>query len=110
MARSWPERQLLPLGEAVCRLTSHPASVFGIRERGLLRPGYFADLLLFDPARVGRGGKSRVHDLPGGFPRLTTPALGVHGVWVNGVRIIDAEGARATRSLPGRLLRDFMPG
>lgn len=103
------ERRLLPLGEAVRRLTSHPASVFGIRERGLLRPGYFADLLLFDPARVGRGGKSRVHDLPGGFPRLTTAAIGVQGVWVNGVRIIDAAGGRATGSLPGRLLRDFAP-
>ncbi len=104
------ERRLLPLGQAVRRLTSHPASVFGIRERGLLRPGYFADLLLFDPARVGRGEKSRVHDLPGGFPRLTTAAIGVHGVWVNGVRIIDTAGARATGSLPGRLLRDFTPG
>jgi hypothetical protein len=40
-----------------------------------------------------------VFDLPGGHPRLTTPALGVHGVWVNGVRALE--------TLPGTLLRDF---
>jgi N-acyl-D-aspartate/D-glutamate deacylase len=76
--------------------------VFGIRQRGLLAPGYHADLLLFDPAVVDRGPKKRVFDLPGGHPRLTTEPLGVHGVWVNGVRL-HAEGT----SLPGRLLREF---
>ncbi len=91
---------VLPLEEAVRRLTSHPASVFGIRGRGALEPGYRADLLLFDPAKVDRGPKKRVHDLPGGHPRLTTSPVGVHGVWVNGVRL--SEG-----TLPGTLLRDF---
>ncbi|OGA69675.1 MAG: hypothetical protein A3G81_13135 [Betaproteobacteria bacterium RIFCSPLOWO2_12_FULL_65_14] len=90
----------LTLEEAARRLTSHPARVFGIRERGALKPGYHADLLLFDPASVGRGPKQRVFDLPGGHARLTTPALGVESVGVNGVRL---EGeARA-----GRLLRHF---
>jgi len=41
---------------------------------------------------------------------LTAAALGVHGVWAAGVGIVDAAGARATGALPGRLLRDFMPG
>ncbi|MGH8667696.1 MAG: N-acyl-D-amino-acid deacylase family protein [Burkholderiales bacterium] len=95
-------RGVLPLEEAVRRLTSHPASVFGIRQRGALKPGYHADLLLFDPATVNRGPKRRVFDLPGGHPRLTTPALGVEGVWVNGVRL-------SGDALPGRLLRDFSP-
>ena len=94
------ERGIFTLAEAVRRLTSHPASVFGIRQRGALRPGFHADLLLFDPASVNRGPKQRVFDLPGGHPRLTTAALGVHGVWVNGVRV-DAS-ARA-----GHLLREF---
>ncbi len=94
------ERGVLPLEEAARRLTSHPASVFGIRRRGALLPGYCADLLLFDPATVNRGPKQRVFDLPGGQPRLTTPGIGVEGVWVNGVRL-DKE------ALPGRLLRDF---
>jgi N-acyl-D-aspartate/D-glutamate deacylase len=96
------ERKVLALEEAVRRLTSQPASVFGIRRRGALLPGYHADLLLFDPATVQRGPKTRVFDLPGGHPRLTTPAVGVEGVWVNGVRL---SGERRA----GRLLRDFSP-
>ena len=93
------ERGALALEDAVGRLTSAPARLFGIRARGALLPGYAADLLLFDPATVGRGPKQRVFDLPGGHPRLTTPALGVHGVWVNGVRELER--------LPGRFLREF---
>ncbi|HWA39709.1 MAG TPA: amidohydrolase family protein [Burkholderiales bacterium] len=88
----------LTLADAVRRLTAQPAALFGIRERGALKPGWHADLMLFDPARVGRGPKKRVFDLPGGEPRLTTEPLGVHGVWVNGVPM--GEGA-----LSGRLLR-----
>ena len=93
------ERGALSLEDAVRRLTSVPAQLFGIRQRGALKPGYAADLLLFDPAKVGRGPKRRVFDLPGGHPRLTTPAVGVHGVWVNGVRELER--------LPGKFLRDF---
>jgi N-acyl-D-aspartate/D-glutamate deacylase len=96
----WVRRGALALEEAARRLTSHPAEVFGIRERGALLPGYHADLLLFDPARVARGPKERVFDLPGGHPRLTTRPIGVEGVWVNGVRL---EGD----ARPGYLLRDF---
>jgi len=93
------ERGALSLPQAVHRLTGAPAQLYGIRGRGALQPGYAADLMLFDPAAVGRGPKQRVFDLPGGHPRLTTPPRGVHGVWVNGVR----ELAR----LPGRVLREF---
>jgi N-acyl-D-aspartate/D-glutamate deacylase len=93
------ERGALTLPEAVRRLTSAPAQLFGIRARGVLKPGYAADLMLFDPGTVGRGAKQRVFDLPGGHPRLTTPAVGVHGVWVNGVRDLQRR--------PGRILRDF---
>ncbi len=93
------ERGALSLAEATRMLTSAPAALFGIRDRGALQPGYAADLLLFDPHAVGRGPKQRVFDLPGGNPRLTTPPVGVHGVWVNGVRDL----AR----LPGRVLREF---
>jgi N-acyl-D-aspartate/D-glutamate deacylase len=94
------KRRALTLAEAARRLTSHPAGIFGIRSRGALKPGYFADLLLFDPDTVERGPKQRVFDLPGGHPRLTTAAMGVEGVWVNGVRL---EGA----ARPGKLLREF---
>jgi len=100
------ELGVLSLEDAARRLTGQPAAVFGIRERGVLKPGYQADLLLFDPASVNRGPNRRVFDLPGGHPRLTTDAVGVHGVWVNGVRIVqDGDLDRSRR--PGRLLRDF---
>jgi N-acyl-D-aspartate/D-glutamate deacylase len=97
----------LPLEEAVWQLTGRPAEIFGIPGRGLLKPGYAADLLLFDPATVGRGPKQRVHDLPGGAPRLTTPAIGIHGVWVNGTKVADETGARADAGRPGLVLREF---
>jgi N-acyl-D-amino-acid deacylase len=95
------ELGVLTLPQAVWRLTGHPAKVFGIRERGALKPGYFADLLLFDPATVNRGANRRVFDLPAGQPRLMPSAVGVHGVWVN--------GARSAEQLSGRVLRDFTP-
>src|SRR5262249_4305145 len=82
-------------------LTSQPAPLFGIGRRGALKAGWHADLLLFDPATFGRGPKRRVFDLPAGAPRLTTPALGVHGVWVNGVRVAGAEGPRRGEAPPG---------
>lgn len=96
----------MSLQEAVRRLTRQSASVFGIKERGLLERGYAADLLLFDPATVGRGPKRRVNDLPGGAGRLHTDAVGVHGVWVNGVQVANAQGVTGTQR-PGQLLRQF---
>jgi N-acyl-D-aspartate/D-glutamate deacylase len=101
------ERGTMSIEEAVRRLTSHPATVLGLTERGLLRVGLAADLLLFDPAVVGRGPKRRVHDLPGGAARLTTDAVGVHGVWVNGQQVADAEGLFAQVPLAGELLTEF---
>jgi N-acyl-D-aspartate/D-glutamate deacylase len=100
------ELGVLTLAEAVWRLTGHPAQLFGLRSRGALRVANHADLLLFDPATVSRGPTRRVFDLPGGNPRLTTGAIGVHGVWVNGTRVAGREGI-VRAGLPGRLLRDF---
>ena len=97
----------MPLPEAVRRLTSQPAAILGLRDRGMVRAGHAADLLLFDPRAVGRGPKHRVSDLPGGASRLTTDALGVHGVWVNGVQVADAQGMLAASALPGELLTEF---
>jgi N-acyl-D-aspartate/D-glutamate deacylase len=101
------ELGVLALPDAVRRLTSHPAQVFGIPERGALQPGYRADLTLFDPATVGRGPVKRTLDLPAGEPRLTAQAVGVHGVWVNGTLIVDENGKPVADALPGRLLRHF---
>ena len=97
----------MSLAQAVRRLTSHPAAVLGLQERGTIRAGFAADLLLFDPATVGRGPKRRVHDLPAGAARLTTDAIGVHGVWVNGRQVADASGLLASTPLAGELLTRF---
>ena len=106
------EKQVLSLPEAARKLTSDPAGIFGIRERGKLKTGHAADLFLFDPARVNRGAKTRVRDLPAGGTRLITPAVGVHGVWVNGTRVADEHGVRpemqVAKALPGRVLREFL--
>ncbi len=99
----------MPMAEAVRRLTLQPAQVFGMAGRGLIREGYAADLLLFDPETVDRGPKRRVFDLPGGAARLTTDAVGVHGVWVNGVRVADAQGLLDAAPRAGELLTQF-PG
>jgi N-acyl-D-aspartate/D-glutamate deacylase len=101
------ERGALSLAEGVRKLTDDPARVFGLRDRGRLEAGCAADLLLFDPATVGRGPKRRTFDLPAGAPQLTTPAIGVHGVWVNGERVVDERGPIPAAPRAGRLLREF---
>jgi len=97
----------MSLAEAVRRLTSHPASVLGLLGRGTIAEGLAADLLLFDPKTVGRGPKRRVHDLPAGAARLTTDAIGVQGVWVNGRQIADANGLLLDAPRAGELLTRF---
>jgi N-acyl-D-amino-acid deacylase len=101
------ERNEMRLQDAVRRLTFQSAEIFGLPGRGLLREGYAADLLLFDPATVGRGRSHRVFDLPGGAPRLHTDALGVRGVWVNGQQVANADGAVGDAPLSGRLVTEF---
>jgi N-acyl-D-amino-acid deacylase len=101
------DREVMPPGQAVHKLCGQPADLFGIRDRGRLAPGQWADLLLFDPATVGRGKPQRVFDLPAGASRLTTPAVGVHGVWINGQRVADAGGIVAGAPRAGHVLREF---
>lgn len=97
----------MSMTDAVRRLTSQPARVLGLTDRGLIREGLAADLLLFDPTAVGRSPKRRVFDLPGGAARLTTDATGVQGVWVNGQRVADQRGLKTDTPLAGRLLTQF---
>ncbi len=101
------ERGDMTIEAAVQALTSRPAEIYRIKDRGRLVPGAWADLMLFDPATVGRGPKRRVSDLPTGASRVDTPALGLHGVWVNGRRTLGADGPLADCGRPGRLLKDF---
>jgi N-acyl-D-amino-acid deacylase len=79
------ERKVLSLEEAVRRMTSDPADFFGIRDRGRLKAGLAADIVIFDPATVGSGGRpERLYDLPGGAKRMVMRSRGIEMTLVNG--------------------------
>jgi N-acyl-D-aspartate/D-glutamate deacylase len=88
------ERRLPPLEELVRRMTSHPASLIGLRDRGIVRPGAAADLVAFDPGTVA---DRATWDEP------RRPAAGIPYVAVNGRLVVD--GGRYTGGLAGRVLR-----
>ena len=102
------ERGEFSLAEGVRRLTSHPADLYGIKDRGRIAVGAHADLLLFDPATVGVTPAQRVADLPGGGQRTIRGSTGVHGVFVNGTAGLRRQRLRAawTRG-PGQVLDSF---
>jgi len=97
-------RQALTLEEGVRRLTSDPAEVFGVRNRGRLAPGLAADVAVFDAARIGSTNRGeRRFDLPGGAKRMVMPSRGVEYTVVNGV-VTWAEG-KLTGATAGQVLR-----
>ncbi|MGZ4785228.1 MAG: N-acyl-D-amino-acid deacylase family protein [Acidimicrobiales bacterium] len=102
------ERKALTLEDAVRKLTSEPAEIFGITDRGLLAPGRAADVVVFDPATVACSDLRRVHDQPAGADRLVADAIGIDAVVVNGVTIrrAGADVVDPRGPLPGRLLRN----
>ena len=101
------ERQIMSLEEGIHRLTGQPAQIYGIPDRGHIRPGAYADLFLFDPKTVGRSQARRIYDLPGGERRLTTDPQGVHGVWINGTQVSSETGDMEIDRYPGKVLRKF---
>jgi N-acyl-D-aspartate/D-glutamate deacylase len=96
------------LEEGVRRLASDPARKYRIPQRGEIAPGNFADLVLFDPKTVGLTNLERAKDLPGGGTRMLRKPLGVHGVWVNGVRVHDGRDYAPLERGPGRVLRNYL--
>jgi N-acyl-D-amino-acid deacylase len=98
------EKQVMTLEQAVRRLTFDSASTFGLYDRGLLRPGMAADIVIFDPATVKCGKEEVVHDFPGGGWRIKENAEGVSHTIVNGQVLL--EGGKHTGALPGRVLRN----
>ncbi len=94
------ERGALSLEEGVRRITSMPAEIFGLRDRGRLRAGLAADITVFDPRTIADHEPELVHDLPGGGPRLVQRASGIAWSFVNGHPVI-AEG-RVPEAPPGR--------
>jgi N-acyl-D-amino-acid deacylase len=86
--------KLFPLEEAVHRMTGFPARKFGLRDRGVIREGAFADLVVFDPVRILDVGT---------FEDPNHPPAGIHQVFVNGVRVVRDGSHSGAR--PGRALR-----
>jgi N-acyl-D-aspartate/D-glutamate deacylase len=98
------ERAVLPLEEAVRKLTSEPAALFRFEGRGVLRPGAFADVAVFDPATVAPGPLRRVRDFPADADRLTADQPeGMRHVLVNGTPI-RSDGKAELGARPGRLV------
>ena len=88
------DRQLMPLEEGVRRLTSLPADFLAIRDRGRLQVGYYADVVVFDPATIRDYAT---------FAEPHQYSTGVRDVFVNGVQVLrDGEHTGAT---PGRVVR-----
>jgi N-acyl-D-aspartate/D-glutamate deacylase len=98
------ERGLLTVGEAVRRLTSEPAQLFGLTGRGVLEPGAFADVNVLDLDHLGLPQPEYVHDYPAGAGRYVQRSRGYAWTVVNGqVFLADGEPEGA---LAGRLLRN----
>ncbi len=97
------DKGVLSVEEAVARLTSRPATVLGLRDRGRLQAGCAADVVIFDPQRIRGGRLSTAHDLPAQQPRLIQQSEGVHLVIVNGEVIL--EDGQDTGARPGQVIR-----
>jgi N-acyl-D-amino-acid deacylase len=87
------EEKVFCLPEAIRKMTGMPAQRFGLAERGLIREGYFADLVLFDPERITDTAT---------FSDPVRPAEGIANVWVNG--ILSYANQKATGNRAGRFL------
>ncbi|MBV1687941.1 amidohydrolase family protein [Novosphingobium sp. G106] len=97
------ERKVWTLEEGIRQLTQVPAAILGFHDRGTLRVGGYADIMIFDEASIGPLRKEFVHDLPGGVGRYKAIGKGVKATIVNGRPIVmDGE---LTSELPGSLVR-----
>jgi len=93
----------LPIEEAVRLLSDKPARLYGLRDRGRITEGAFADFVCFDPATVGPIGERTYDDLPGGASRIVAESRGIVHVLVNGTEIV--HDSAYTGATPGTVLR-----
>ncbi|MEK7215796.1 MAG: amidohydrolase family protein [Chloroflexota bacterium] len=97
------EKGIMSLEEGIRKLTSEPAAVFGIENRGLLQPGKAADIMVFDPQTIGPREPEEARDLPSGATRRKQLAQGIRWTVVNGEVLLDH--GEHTGALPGQTLR-----
>jgi N-acyl-D-aspartate/D-glutamate deacylase len=98
----WQDEHLWRLEEAVRLMTIVPAGVCGVAGRGLLRPGWFADIAIFDPDALDVDGRLD-HDRATGASRFRNVPKGFRATIVNGVPVV--EHGEATGERPGHLVR-----
>jgi N-acyl-D-aspartate/D-glutamate deacylase len=96
------EKKIMSLEEGVRKLTFMVASIFGLRDRGLLRSGMAADLVVFDPATIRECDPVMVQDLPANEKRYIQKALGIEMTIVNGQVLVEKDNH--TGALPGAVL------
>lgn len=97
------EKQAMTLEDAVKQITYNTATMWGLHDRGLLREGMAADLVVFDPQTIGARMPDVVHDLPAGAKRLKQTADGILNTVVNGEILLSNN--EHSGAVPGRLLR-----
>jgi N-acyl-D-amino-acid deacylase len=98
------EKNLWSLEEGIRQLTQVPAALLGFVDRGMLLPGYWADMFIFDPETISLASKKQVYDFPGDDARYSARPNGVAWTIVNGVPIVKGNDV-LTDNLPGRLVR-----
>jgi N-acyl-D-aspartate/D-glutamate deacylase len=98
------DQKAITLEQAVWRLTGQPAEIFDIPERGLIKAGYKADLVAFDPDTVATLPNERWFDFPDSTERLVSESVGVKHVWVAGT-LIRRDEVDLPDANPGMLLR-----
>ncbi len=94
------ELKVFTLEEAIYKLTAKQADICRIPKRGRLVPGYYADMLLFDPSVIGATKTYRSNDLPAGSERLKVDPIGLKEVWIN--------GKSKDKFNSGRLIRSYL--
>ena len=99
------ERGVLTLEDAVRRLTSMPAALYGLSDRGLIQEGKAGDIVIFDLPRVAWPGLEWLHDFPGGDARVGVPSEGYEHLIVGGEEVY--KGKKDTGARPGRILKSF---
>jgi N-acyl-D-aspartate/D-glutamate deacylase len=108
LARWVREKGVLSVEQAVHKLSQVQAELYGFAGRGVIREGYAADLVVFDPDTVAPGPLRRVNDFPAGAERLTADQPeGMRHLLVNGTQVIDDGDlvAAAVAARPGQLVR-----
>ncbi|MCU1459304.1 MAG: N-acyl-D-amino-acid deacylase [Actinomycetia bacterium] len=102
--RTWVlERKVWSLEEGIRQITQVPAALCAIPDRGTLLPGFWADMVIFDPDAIAIASKAVVHDFPGGDGRWSARPVGFAATIVNGVPIV--RDGELTGALPGAVVR-----